>query len=182
MKDELLIKRAKKGDPEAFEELVQSYRDKIYAVCLRVTKNREDAFDAAQECLIKIYMNIGDFNMKSEFSTWAYVIARNTSLDIVRKRRPEATGDEREFIIMNAPSNDSPEKEVENNELRKEIIRQVNMLPDDQRRAVILRDIDGYSYAEAAELLGISVGTLKSRLHRAREKLRQSILPYLEGS
>lgn len=180
MRDELLIKRAKKGDINAFEELAIKYRDKIYAVCLRITKNEADAFDAAQECLIKIYLKIEFFDMKSEFSTWVYTIAKNTSLDIIRKRKRERFGEETEFLIDNVVDKIVPEGETLRSELRREIIEKVNMLPEEQRQAIILRDIEGYSYTEAAEILKISQGTFKSRLYRARERLRQSILPYLE--
>ena len=180
--DESLIRRAAKGDTDAFEELALKYRDKIYAVCLMTVKNREDAADAAQETLIRLYEHIGGFAFKSSFSTWVYAVARNCSLDMLRKKRPEA--ENAEELLNNIPCEmnvyAAPERAAENAELREELSRQINALPEDMRVVLILRDVKGLSYGEIAEMTGLAEGTIKSRIFRERERLRRLMQPYLK--
>ena len=180
--DELLILRAAKGNIGAFEELAKKYRDRIYTVCLMTVKNREDAADASQDALIKIYEKLPQFSFKSSFSTWVYAISRNAALDIFRKKRPDIA--ENDELLLNIPCDmtvyASPERAAENAELREELARNINELPDDMRTALILRDVKGYSYAEIAQMTDLTEGTVKSRIFRARQRLSRLMSKYLE--
>lgn len=174
--DELqLVKRASKGDSEAFRELAEKYQNKVYYLCLRYTKNREDALDCAQTALIKAYYNLSKFGGRSSFATWIYSVTRNVCLDFLRKTKsvlPLEVLDE--CNLLDSVFCD-PSISAENAELHSLLKKLIYELPQDMRRIFILREFDGYSYAEIAELMGIAQGTVKSRLSRARERLRISL-------
>ncbi len=174
MIDEVIIKRAAKGEDKAFNKIALEYRDKIYSVCLRITKNEHDAFDASQETLIKIYFNLKKFNFKSSLATWIYRIAYNAAIDIVRKRKEYIDIYESESLISAYLENkDGPDIAAEKNETKRELLRAVDSLKEEYKTAVVLRDIDGYSYEEISEITGVPKGTVKSRVSRGRECLRR---------
>ncbi|MGI6663923.1 MAG: sigma-70 family RNA polymerase sigma factor [Christensenellaceae bacterium] len=179
MDEKALIKKAQEGEIEAFETLMQNYQGKIFALALRMTRNPEDAYDVAQESMIKIYRAIKKFKGKSAFGTWVYAITRNAALDYLRKRSRKTSHEQElpEYADLQLATEESslPEAQAEQRETRDYLLKLIDELPEVQKRAIILREIDGYSYEEIAEILQISLGTVKSRLFRAREALRDKI-------
>lgn len=173
--DELeLIAACKAEDTNAFEKLIQMYETKIYNLCFYTLKNKEDALDAAQEVCIKIYKSINKFKGDSKFSTWVYRITYNTCMDHVKKRKDDIPYDD--FIDTESNEDNKIEGIIETKELKQEIRNCIMKLSEDFRTIIILRDIDGLSYAEISGILNIEVGTVKSRLSRARENLKNELI------
>jgi RNA polymerase sigma-70 factor (ECF subfamily) len=177
-KDDIeLVERCKGGDDAAFEGLVRLYQDRIYSLCRYMLKNRHDAEDAAQDTFLKAYRNLSNFTPKAPFFTWLYRIAVNTCLD--RQKRPlwqslfkwSEKGEEEAIEI---PSDKpSPEEICESHQLAAVLHAALNRLSPKLRAIIVLREIDGLSYEEIAEVLEVSVGTVKSRLSRAKEEMKQ---------
>ncbi|MGN1098221.1 MAG: RNA polymerase sigma factor, partial [Clostridia bacterium] len=166
------LKKLKKGDEKAFEQLVRENQNKIYAVCLNMLKNSHDAQDAAQETFIKAYRGLSAFMGESRVDTWLTRIAVNTCLDMIRKRRDTVNIDD----SLDAASEETPETESEKNTRVEAVRKAVRELPPDMRAVVVLRDIEGHSYEDVAQMLNINIGTVRSRLFRAREKLKNLLL------
>lgn len=178
MNEEKLIGRAAKGDASAFNELLGLHEKKMYAVCLRMCVNQEDAQDCLQEAMLRIYRSISGFKGQSSFSTWIYRVTMNTCLDELRKKKNKQTTSLDSLLDTGwSPSDDydTPEHHAIEGERRKAIRSAISELPEDMRSAVVLRDIEGFSYDEISVILGINVGTIKSRISRGREKLREKI-------
>lgn len=178
MDEEKLIRLAARGDAQAFNTLMASQERRMYAVALRMFGTKEDAEDCMQEAMLRVYRAIGGFKAQSSFSTWVYRITMNTCLDELRRRknRPNTSLDG----LLDAgwsPSDDSdtPEQHALRSEARSGIQRFIQELPEDMRAAVVLRDIQGLSYDDIAAALDTNVGTVKSRISRGREKLREKI-------
>lgn len=178
MDENKLITLAQKGDMLAFQTLLEQYQNKIYAIALRFCRNGEDAQDVAQEAAIKIYRALARYHGRSAFSTWVYAITRNAALDFLRKRSKmqgrEYSMEAGEFHMV--LSENHSEDFVEQRERLKELLTLIEALPGPQREILILRDIDGYTYEEIAQILAINKGTVKSRLSRAREVIRRYYL------
>ena len=178
MDENQLIALAQKGDMQAFQKLLERYENKIYAVALRFCRNSEDAWDVAQEAAIKIYRALAKYHGRSAFSTWTYAITKNTALDFLRKRSKmhgrEYSMEASEFHMVFSEAHG--EDFVEQRERLKNLLTLIEALPEPQRKVIILRDIDGYSYEEIAQILAVSKGTVKSRLSRARETIRRNYL------
>lgn len=172
-----LIRRAKKGDVEAFEELISGYEKKVYNTVYRFFNNSEDAMDITQEIFIKVFTSLHSFRESASFSTWLYRIAVNTCIDFMRKKKDETVPIKEEIIAGNDIKHGSysqlPEDFVEKRELKEALLKAINSLPYEQRICVILRDIQGFSYTEMSEILMCSLGTIKSRLNRGRRALRE---------
>ena len=178
MEEHKLISRARKGDDAAFEALIERYRAKIYAICLRILCAEQDAQDAAQEAMIKMYCSINRYNFRSTFATWAYTIARNTALDHLRMLKRSRNESYDELAAQGAAIfdiDDITAESVERNDLSGILRDLVNQLPKDMRNCLILKDIDGYSCEDIAVILNQPIGTVKSRLHRARARLMELI-------
>lgn len=183
-KTDILIKSALEGDMQSFEELIYQYEKKVYNVALRVFKNPEDAKDISQDVFIKIYKNLDKFDNKSSFSTWLYRITTNTCIDELRKRKGKETvsidndieDDEGKFKREFADNEPTPEEKVISKEGESEIIKSMNTLSDEHRTIIVMRDIQGLSYTEISEIIGVSIGTVKSRISRARLQLKNIIL------
>jgi len=178
MDEQRLIIAAQKGSDAAFEELIEHYRTKIYMVCLRILRAEDDAQDAAQDCMIKVYLSLNRYHFRSSFATWVYSVARNTAVDHMRQRDKnknislDALPDGGEsLLILEGGTGEFTEQ----NDFVNELIELVNKLPEEQRKCVILKDIDGYSCEEVSEITGYPPGTVKSRLHRGRERLQKLI-------
>ena len=179
MNEELLISRAAKGDAAAFNELLGLHEKKMYAVCLRMCGNHEDAQDCLQEAMLRVYRAISGFKGQSSFSTWLYRVTMNTCLDELRRRKNKQTTSLDGLLDAGwSPSDDldTPEHHAIASEKRREIQKTISELPEDMRSAVVLRDIHGFSYDEISGILGANVGTIKSRISRGREKLREKFL------
>ena len=180
--DTLLCLKAADGDDKSFEILVRKY-EKLVSTCVySVVGNAEDVLDISQEVFLKVYKSLSSFKGDSEFSTWLYRIAKNTALDFVRKRKINAvsidsSGEEGGgFDVPDDNVSVSPEKKVLKNEGIQKLYDAIEMLSEEHREIIILRDLNDYSYEDIAEKLNLEVGTVKSRLHRARDTLRKILL------
>ena len=175
----LLIKRAQSGDAAALEALLKLYEKRVYNIAYRYMNNEADAYDMAQEALIKVYRGIRSFKGQSAFSSWVYRLTVNTCLDGLRKRRKVPLSLDQVLesgTSFEAGAGDSPELCALSLENAEDIIRAIKSLSDDHRQVVILRDINGLTYDEIAYSLNISVRTVKSRLNRGRQKLKELLV------
>lgn len=177
-----LIEAAAGGDPAAFEKLMRMHEGKMYAVALRMCASREDAQDCMQEAMIRAYRAIENFRFQSSFSTWIYRITMNTCLDELRRRKVrQATSLDALLDAGWAPSGgESPEGHAMEQDRKRALEQAIRTLPEDMRAAIVLRDIQGYSYDEIADILSVNVGTIKSRISRGREKLREILSEHTE--
>jgi RNA polymerase sigma-70 factor (ECF subfamily) len=183
--DELLVERAKRGDTEAFEQLTSQYYRKVYNFAYRSTGNPEDASDIAQEALLRAFLSLPEFRGDSSFQTWLMRITQNACLDELRKRKRRKVTSLDEPLEMDdgemdrqwavADAAESPEQALERLENQRAIQESINRLDEEYRVVVVMRDILGYSYQEIAEALGINLGTVKSRLNRARNALKEML-------
>jgi RNA polymerase sigma-70 factor (ECF subfamily) len=184
--EHLLVTAAKSGDAQAFEELVNRYEKKIFRLTMNITRNREDAEDAMQDAFMKSYAHLHDFQEGSRFYTWLVRIAANEALMRLRKRRPNqfsldepVKGEDEELIPRDiADWEPSPEQRYAQSETRQILNEVIDQLEPDFRVVFVLRDVEGLSTEETAKTLGISVPAVKSRLLRARLKLRQKLNRY----
>lgn len=177
MDDKHILARARRGELDAFEELVRQYEKRVYAVALRSSGSPEDAADITQEVFLRAWRSIESFRGDSGFSTWLFRITMNLCVDHARHKnaqpqtQPLVVGEEdaERPIPDTAPT---PEEHLENSELGRELAAALDEVSEEHRRIVLLRDVSGLSYTEIAEVLEISEGTVKSRLSRARIALR----------
>ena len=176
-----LIKAAANGDQSAFSELVTEYERLVYNTVKSKVLSAEDAMDISQEVFIKIWKALPNWRGECKFATWVYKVCINASLDFLRRApekteslsgRPDDDGDERPLDIADDSVQASPERRLEQSETTMAVRRAIAKLPEDQRQIVILRDIDGYSYDEIADMLSLGIGTVKSRINRARTRLK----------
>ncbi|MCM1149086.1 MAG: sigma-70 family RNA polymerase sigma factor [Butyricicoccus sp.] len=173
--EKAIIARARGGDERAFEELVTRYERLVYAVCLKLLGNEPDAQDAAQETFIKLYRYLPSFRGESKFSVWLYRLANNACIDMLRKKSlptVSLSAHEDESGVPEIPDGRfSPENELEKKQLRQAVERALDSLPEPYRQAIVLREVAGQSYEEIAQSLVIDIGTVKSRIFRARRRL-----------
>lgn len=179
------IKKANKGDRAAFESLIIPYERKIYNIAFQIFKNEQDAFDATQEVFVKVYNNLSSFKFNASFSTWLHRLAMNTCIDAYRKRKRydertttlEIEDDSGNSKVRELPSQgDTPETAMIRKETIKNVQQAIEQLNAEHKEVVILRDIQGLSYEEVAQILDISLGTVKSRLSRARGYLKELLM------
>ncbi|SNR27703.1 RNA polymerase, sigma subunit, ECF family [Haloechinothrix alba] len=166
-----LIAAHARGDPNAFSEIVLRHRDRMWAVALRTMRNHEDAADALQEAFVSAYRAAANFRAESQVSTWLHRIVVNACLDRIRKQQARPTvplPETDEYREPAAPGDSMAQRET--NLIIADALRE---LPEDQRVPIVLVDVEGYSVAETAEMLGIAGGTVKSRCARGRAKLAQ---------
>lgn len=180
--EHLLVTAAKAGDAAAFEELVNRYERKIFRLTMNITRNREDAEDAMQDAFMKAFSHLDRFHEDSRFYTWLVRIAANEALMRLRKRRPnqfsldEPIESEDDFVPQQIEDwGPSPEQRFAQTEMRDILRGVIEELPPDFRVVFLLRDVEGLSTEETAETVGISEAAVKSRLLRARLKLRQKL-------
>lgn len=165
-----LIAQSQRGDFDAFDRLVAAHEDRIYHAAYRITGNAEDARDAAQETFVKAFRALPRYRHEAAFGTWLHRIAVNASLDIVR-RRPQAPPVPLEEVVLPAQTH-NPDTEAERHEVQLRVHDALRRLAPDHRVIVVLRDLQGLAYEEIAEVLRMPIGTVRSRLSRAREALR----------
>ncbi|MEJ2700962.1 MAG: sigma-70 family RNA polymerase sigma factor [Sedimentisphaerales bacterium] len=183
--DSLLIERSRKGDSAAIERLVLKYQNRIYNVVLRICADPDDAAELTQETFVKIIENLGKFEGRSSFYTWAFRIAVNLTLNYRQKNKrvavrsldsedgsydPQAARALKE--LLSDDRSPDPAAMAQNKEAYEIAVKALRRLDDAQRTVLVLRDIEGMSYARIAEVLGIELGTVRSRLSRARTRLR----------
>lgn len=185
--DDEIVRRAQAGDHDAFRMLVERYQGRAYGLALRVLRDEEQAKDAVQDAFLKVYRSLDRFEGRAGFYTWLYRIVMNQCLD--RKRRDKSDrevewNDEFAAGVLNASESaaspagrdadrEAPDVAIERSEIRQAVARAIDALPEDARRTIQLREIDGLSYKEIAEAMGIPKGTVMSRLHYARQRLRE---------
>ena len=184
--DEQLVARVQKGDKRSFDLLVLKYQHKVLALVRRYVKDHTEAEDVAQESFVKAYRAISSFRGDSAFYTWLYRIAVNTAKNTldVRKRRPAADIDIDEvedYAFSDALRvEENPESLLATQDLHRVVEETLASLPDELRRALMLREFDGLAYEEIAEVMACPIGTVRSRIFRAREAIDEAIRPLLE--
>jgi RNA polymerase sigma-70 factor (ECF subfamily) len=168
--------------------LVERYQDRAYRLALRVLRDEEAAHDVTQEAFLKVYRSLDKFEGRSSFYTWLYRVVMNLCLDAKRRDRPGRHSEWDETVPMNidpggsdavsdlARERTSPAGSLERKELRGVVAAAIEQLPDDARQTLVLREIEGLSYAEIADCLGVPKGTVMSRLHNARQRVKEILL------
>lgn len=184
--DQILVEKVQKGDQQAFNLLVIKYQHKVASLVSRYVP-QADVPDVAQESFIKAYRAIGSFRGDSAFYTWLYRIAVNTAKNylVAHDRRPPASdleaSDAENFETASALKEISnPENLMLSDELKKVVFRTIESLPEDLRMAITLRELDGLSYEEIAEIMDCPVGTVRSRIFRAREAIDNKVQPLIQ--
>jgi RNA polymerase sigma-70 factor (ECF subfamily) len=172
-----LVARARSGDDGAFEELARPHVDRLFTVALRLVGDRAEAEDVVQETLLRAWRAIGRFRCRSALSTWLYRIAVNEANRTLHKRtrRPDTIELGHGELLQNPSSDDGPARQAEHQETRAALKLALLMLPLPYRTAVVLRDIEGLSTREAADIAGVGEAAFKSRLHQARLEMRASL-------
>jgi RNA polymerase sigma-70 factor (ECF subfamily) len=193
--DEVLVARAQQRDFSAFEALVERYQDKVYRLAFRFVRNETEAKEIVQETLLSVWRKLDGFKGESQFSSWLYRVTSNAALMRLRtqRRHPEVSTEELEpgFLDTRAIGTADlgsvgenwarrPDEELLSEELRRQLQTAIDGLPEIYRTVFLVRDVDGFSTEETAEALGISVPTVKTRLHRARIALREAIAAHFE--
>lgn len=187
MSDIEAVARAQEGDHSAFQILVERYQGRAYRMASRVLRNEETAKDAVQEAFIKAYGSLSKFEGRSKFYTWFYRLVMNQCLDMKRKDRPERFADFDEVDPLEVAARQQPQPNVEGvsfqpaadmmrRELQGHLGKAVEQLPDAPRETLLMREVDGLSYAEIAKALDIPKGTVMSRLHYARKRLQELLI------
>ena len=182
--EDKLIRDAAAGDAGAFEQLILPYEKKVYNIALQMFKNEQDAYDAAQEVLIKVYRNLGKFKFESAFSTWLHRLAMNTCIDEYRKRKRHmdhtmsmSPANEEEGPVRDLKDHQpTPEEAVLKKEKVMEVREALAQMKEEQRIMIVYRDIQGFTYDEIAIMCECSLGTVKSRISRARKALKDIIV------
>ena len=179
MDDNRLVALFQRGDEDAFDLLVERHRRRIYSLVCRLASPAE-ADDLAQEVFIAAYKALPGFRGDSAFSTWIYRIAVHVCSHQIRKRRLDTTDLDEEF--MDSDRDHDPERSAISTELQQRVREAISSLPYKLRLVVVLRDLQGLSYEEIAQVAGCPIGTVRSRLHYATQKLAATLKPYVEVS
>ena len=173
-----IIKRVLGGEHNAFEELMAANQDNVYNLALRMTGNEEDALDMSQEAFLRAYRNLENFRGESKFSVWLYRLTSNVCIDMLRKRNRTSAasltyiGDDGETLDIEVPDlRWNPESETERIEINRAVSEGLSQLSPDYREILIMREINGLTYEEIGQALGLEAGTVKSRIFRARKRL-----------
>lgn len=191
MEEQYLLERAKQGDYDAFMQLIEPHEKRLYNLALRITGSREDAEDVLQDTLLSALEHLHDFRGDAAFGTWLYRIAMHNAFRILRRRRGGESVSLEELIAERTEEDDEaiphpefiaewrdPAEVAEQNELRRILEEAIQQLPENYRAVFILRDVEGLSTREVADILGITEGNVKVRLLRARLKLREILSRY----
>lgn len=184
--DEILVAKCQKGDKQAFELLIKKYQRRIFHLIYRITQDPAVVEPIAQEVFLKAYRSISSFRGSSRFYTWLYRIAVNTSLSHIKK---ESVVENRERTIeydlhastlqSDSMKTDDPEEVLMRKEFFKHLLNSLRHLPEELRTAVVLREFSGMNYEEISEIMEIPLGTVRSRIFRARARLREMLEPYV---
>jgi RNA polymerase sigma-70 factor, ECF subfamily len=186
--DSILVREARGGDTRAYGELVRRYQDRVYTLIYGLIQNHDDALDLTQDVFLRAYASLRHFREQAVFYTWLYRIALNACIDFNRrkKRHPEPCSLHDQLLVELGfePSDrrpaSQPERALENKELGRRLRQAIQRLPEPQRIAVVLHDIEGLQHKEIAVLLNCPIGTVKSRIQRGRNELRMMLLPFVE--
>ena len=178
MDDDLLIAKAAKGDARSFEQLMRRHEGRMYSCALRMCGNREDAQDCVQEAMLRVFRALERFKGESSFSTWVYRITMNACLDELRRRKVRSAASLDTLLESGWTPKDPgelPDSRAERMERKAALEKAISELPEDMRAAIVLREVHDLSYEEISQALDVNVGTIKSRISRGRERLRQLI-------
>ncbi len=189
-KERQLVERAQDGDRQAFQQLVETYQRKVYGICIGMLKDPDDSKDVSQEVFIKVYRYLDKFNFESSFYTWLYRITVNKCIDFIRKQKRKSEVDYDDGILREGdvagddellPSRlgINPDRVYGRKELRKKMLEALETLTEKHRTILILREVEGLSYEEMAEVLGVSKGTVMSRLYHARRYFQDAVKDYV---
>ena len=184
-----LVKRARRGDLHAYDELVKRYQERIYATIYHMTSNHEDANDLAQEAFIKAYSALKSFKGGSSFYTWLYRIAVNKTINFLKQRKNKyhlSLNDidfnaEHDPDLMALISDKTPNRDIALSELQKKLNEALLKLSEPHRMVVVLHDVQGQSHDEIAEIMGCNIGTVRSRLFYARQQLQGHLAEYIKS-
>lgn len=200
LSDEALIEKYKKtGDMTQFKALVRRYQNRVYSAAVRILGNTEEADDVVQDTFVKVHQNLGKFRHGATFSAWVFRICHNQCMDLIRLRQrrdgmmpirydPQSVTDRENpndtglVVSQLADPTPGPEEKVDLTEREHMIASSINQLPESQREVLVLHDIEGFSYQEISDIVGASIGTVRSRLHYGRLKLRELLEPYFSHS
>jgi len=189
-----LVARAKQGDRAAFDLLVERYTPRVFSLAFRITGSREEAEDCVQEAFLRAFTALKRFREEAAFSTWLYRVALNVANDQSRRLKgrplhaselagsdPEGEGTDLDrFPQSSNPGEHDPEEAAVESERRRIVLTAIRSLPEHHRTVIVLYDLQGFSYEEIGQVLGTRVGTVKSRLNRARLALKERLEPHLE--
>ena len=183
--DELLLRRAREGDPEAFERLMTPLEGLIWRVCWHYMGERQAAEDCGQEAMLRIWRSLASYREDSGLESWVYRIAANCCLDALRKRKREQALSVENLAEQGFDPPD-PKADTEGQVIagaeQARLREAIALLPEEQRDALILTQLEGLSYERTAQLLGVSEGTVKSRINRAKARLREMLTEEKKGS
>lgn len=186
--DQELVRRVQQGDKKAFDVLVMKYQQRIVKLISRYVRDQDEVQDVSQEAFIKAYRALANFRGDSAFYTWLYRIAINTAKNylVSQGRRPPATdvdADEATYLEggERLSDTDTPEQLVQRDEIERVIFETIDALPEELRTAITLREMEGLSYEEIAETMDCPIGTVRSRIFRAREAIEVKLKPLLES-
>ena len=174
--DELLLRRARKGDPDAFEQLMTPLEQRIWRICWHYTGDREAAADCGQDAMVRIWRGLDSYRGDCAFETWVYRVAANCCLDYLRKKkrdRSESIEPMREKGFDPADPKAGTEEQAVAAEEKEQLRACIARLPEEQQEALVLTQLEGIPYETAAKMLGVSEGTVKSRVNRAKSKLKE---------
>lgn len=191
-KDDVLISGFKEGDTDAFQELVLKYEQRVFNHCMRMVNDEEDSYDLTQEIFLKVFRKIGNYEHTYSFYTWLYRITVNCCIDFLRRKKRQVNS-----VSLSAGHGDDagingkdqdipdhtfvPDTALDQRELDQVLHAAIAQLSEKLRAIIILKEIEGFSYEEIAEVLGCSKGTVKSRLFRARERLKELLTDYVNS-
>lgn len=174
-----LVRAAANGDEEAFAQLVRLHENKVYHLALRLCGSPEDAMDVAQDAFLAAWRGLPNFRGEAGFSTWLYRLVNNAAIDHLRKTKKQQSDvslDDDEGRLELPDGGPGPQETAEGGELRTAVAAGLDLLGDDHRQVLVLREIQQLSYDEISDALGLDLGTVKSRLSRARSALRKILL------
>lgn len=191
--DRELVAKSLRGDTEAFRTIVERYQERVYNVAFQMTGSHEDSLDLAQDSFLRVFRALSSFKGDSSLGTWIHRIAHNIVIDELRKRRRRPvvamstdtvviTEDGEHMLEWSAPMDEAPEEQLLRAEKKREIEQALQRISPEHRSVLVMRDIEGLTYEEVAEVLGLNVGTVKSRLNRARLALREKLKVMEQGT
>lgn len=188
MDEKVLVQQLKRNEPGAFRTVVELYQDRVLNTCYRFLFNREDAEDVAQEVFIEVYRSISSFRQEAKLSTWVYQIAISRSIDLIRKKKRKKRfaqvksllGLEEEGNELPAPGKNGPLEKLEQEERMRILQEAIDTLPENQRIAFTLSKCQGIGNKKIAEIMGVTLSSVESLMHRAKKNLENKLYQYFE--